>query len=56
MIRQGVVTRDGRGEVVTATVLLLAGENGRVVVDRVKSKLEEIRKEPARRGRHRLVL
>ncbi|WP_406694108.1 CusA/CzcA family heavy metal efflux RND transporter [Singulisphaera sp. Ch08] len=44
MIRQGVVTRDGRGEVVTATVLLLAGENGRVVVERVKSKLEEIRK------------
>ena len=44
MIRQGVVTRDGGGEVVTATVLLLAGENGRVVVDRVKSKLEEIRK------------
>jgi heavy metal efflux system protein len=44
MIRQGVVTRDGRGEVVTATVLLLAGQNGRVVVERVKSKLEEIRK------------
>ncbi|WP_435005096.1 efflux RND transporter permease subunit [Tundrisphaera lichenicola] len=44
MIRQGVVTRDGRGEAVTATVLLLAGENGRVVVDRVKAKLEEIRK------------
>src|SRR5215217_5270472 len=44
MIRQGVVTRDGRGEVVTATVLLLAGENGRVVVDRVKQKLEEIKK------------
>ena len=43
-IRQGVVTRDGGGEVVTATVLLLAGENGRVVVNRVKSKLEEIRK------------
>ncbi|WP_020466571.1 efflux RND transporter permease subunit [Singulisphaera acidiphila] len=44
MIRQGVVTRDGRGEVVTATVLLLAGENGRVVVERVKGKLDEIRK------------
>ena len=44
MIRQGVVTRDGGGEVVTATVLLLAGENGRVVVDRVKEKLEEIQK------------
>ena len=44
MIRQGVVTRDGRGEVVTATVLLLAGQNGRVVVERVKAKLREIQK------------
>jgi len=44
MIRQGVVTRDGKGEVVTATVLLLAGENGRVVVNRVKEKLDELRK------------
>jgi heavy metal efflux system protein len=44
MIRQGVVTRDGKGEAVTGTVLLLAGENGRVVVDRVKKKLDEIRK------------
>jgi cobalt-zinc-cadmium resistance protein CzcA len=42
MIRQGAVTRDGRGEVVTATVLLLAGENGRVVVERVKEKIKEI--------------
>ena len=44
MIRQGVVTRDGQGEVVTATVLLLSGENGRVVVDRVKEKIREIQK------------
>ncbi len=43
MIRQGAVTRDGRGEAVTATVLLLAGENSRAVVGRVKEKLDEIR-------------
>ncbi|MFO0892232.1 MAG: CusA/CzcA family heavy metal efflux RND transporter [Isosphaeraceae bacterium] len=42
VIRQGAVTRDGKGEIVTATVLLLAGQNGRVVVDRVKEKMSEI--------------
>jgi cobalt-zinc-cadmium resistance protein CzcA len=42
MIRQGAATRDGRGEAVTAIAYLLAGENGRVVVDRVKEKVEEI--------------
>ena len=42
MIRQGVVTRDGQGEAVTAAVLLLAGENGRVVIERIKKKLAEI--------------
>jgi cobalt-zinc-cadmium resistance protein CzcA len=42
MIRQGAVTRDGRGEAVTATVLLLAGENSRAVVGRVREKLAEI--------------
>ena len=56
MIRQGVVTRDGRGEVVTATVLLLAGENGRVVVERVKEKLDEIQKTLPEGRRDRLVL
>ena len=44
MIRSGAVTRDGRGEVATATVLMLAGENSRVVVDRIKAKLAEIQK------------
>ena len=48
MIRQGAVTRDGQGEVVTATVLLLAGENGRVVVDRVKEKIARDPEDPAR--------
>ena len=38
MIRQGAATRDGRGEAVTAIVYLLAGENGRVVVDRIKAQ------------------
>ncbi|HLF93486.1 MAG TPA: CusA/CzcA family heavy metal efflux RND transporter [Planctomycetota bacterium] len=44
MIRQGAVTRDGRGEAVTGTVMMLMGENSRAVVDRVKVKIEEIRK------------
>jgi cobalt-zinc-cadmium resistance protein CzcA len=44
MIRNGAVTRDGKGEAVTATVLMLAGENSRVVVDRIKAKLGEIEK------------
>lgn len=45
MIRNGAVTRDGRGEAVTATVLLLAGENSRVVVERVKAKLAEVQQQ-----------
>jgi cobalt-zinc-cadmium resistance protein CzcA len=44
MLRQGAATRDGRGEAVTAIVMLLAGENSRVVVDRVKAKVTEIEK------------
>lgn len=44
MLRQGAVTRDGRGEAVTGVVMLLAGENARVVVDRVKQKVEAIQK------------
>ena len=44
MVRQGAVTRDGRGEVVTGIVMLLIGENGRVVVNRVKDRLEQIQK------------
>jgi cobalt-zinc-cadmium resistance protein CzcA len=43
MIRNGAVTRDGRGEAATATVLMLAGENSRVVSGRVKEKLDQIR-------------
>ncbi len=43
-VRQGAVTRDGRGEVVTGVVMMLTGENSRVVVQRVKERLEEIKK------------
>lgn len=41
-VRQGAVTRDGRGEVVTGVVMMLMGENARVVADRVKTELEVI--------------
>ena len=42
LLRQGAVTRDGRGEGVVGIVMLLMGENARVVVDRVKEKIGEI--------------
>jgi len=42
MLRQGAVTRDGRGETVAGIVMLLIGENSRTVVDRVKAKIKEI--------------
>ena len=44
LLRQGAVTRDGRGEVVTGIVMLLIGENARTVVDRVKAKVADIQK------------
>jgi heavy metal efflux system protein len=42
-VRQGAVTRDGRGEVVTGVVMMLMGDNARVVANRVKAELEVIR-------------
>lgn len=44
LVRQGAVTRDGRGEAVTGVVMMLIGENSRVVVERVKERLAEIRR------------
>ncbi|MEW5926040.1 MAG: CusA/CzcA family heavy metal efflux RND transporter [Gemmatimonadota bacterium] len=41
-LRQGAVSRDGRGEVMSGLVLMLRGENGREVVSRVKEEVEEI--------------
>lgn len=37
-IRQGAVTKDGRGEVVTGIVMMRMGENSRTVVDAVKER------------------
>ena len=42
MIRQGAVTRDGRGEAVVGIVMMLIGENSRVVVDRVRAKIAQV--------------
>lgn len=42
-VRQGAVTRDGRGEVVTGVVMMLMGENSRVVAQRVREKLDELK-------------
>ena len=41
-VRQGAVTRDGRGEAVTGVVMMLIGENSRVVAQRVREELAEI--------------
>lgn len=41
-LRQGAVSRDGRGEVVSGLVMMLRGENGREVVGRVRQRVEEI--------------
>lgn len=41
-LRQGAMTRDGRGEVVGGSVLMLKGENSREVVARVKAAVQEL--------------
>ena len=41
--RFGAVTRDGQGEALSATVLMLKGANGREVVSRVLARLDQIR-------------
>ncbi|HXT63222.1 MAG TPA: CusA/CzcA family heavy metal efflux RND transporter [Pyrinomonadaceae bacterium] len=43
-IRQGAVTKDGQGEVVTGIVLKRINENTKEVIDRIKEKVVEINK------------
>jgi cobalt-zinc-cadmium resistance protein CzcA len=43
-IRYGAVTKDGNGEEVSGFVMMLKGENSGQVVDRVKEKMEQIKK------------
>ncbi len=42
--RQGAVTRDGLGETVSGTVIMLRGQNSKTVIERVKEALEGIRR------------
>ncbi len=44
VIRQGAVTRDGRGEAVVGIVMMLMGANSRVVVEGVGEKIEQVKK------------
>jgi cobalt-zinc-cadmium resistance protein CzcA len=44
-LRYGVVTKQGKGEIVAGTVMMLIGQNSRVVVQDVKKKLEEIQQD-----------
>ncbi|HKJ41788.1 MAG TPA: CusA/CzcA family heavy metal efflux RND transporter [Sunxiuqinia sp.] len=43
-IRQGAVTRDGKGEVVTGIVMMLRGGNGRDVIAGIEDKIASINK------------
>lgn len=41
-IRQGGVTKDGKGEVITGIVMMLRGGNGREVIAEIEAKIEDI--------------
>ncbi len=43
-IRQGAVTADGEGEIVSGMAIMLKGENSRTVATRVAERIDEIRK------------
>ncbi|MBI4469597.1 MAG: efflux RND transporter permease subunit [Acidobacteria bacterium] len=42
-IRQGAITREGKGEAVVGIAMLLMGENSRTVVEAIKEKLNSVR-------------
>ncbi|MDX2089704.1 MAG: CusA/CzcA family heavy metal efflux RND transporter [Kofleriaceae bacterium] len=50
MVRQGAVTRDGRGEVVTGIAMMLMGANSRAVVNDLKAEVERLRPSLAKQG------
>jgi cobalt-zinc-cadmium resistance protein CzcA len=43
-VRQGAVSKDGRGEVVSGMVIMTKGENSKVVIERVKDRVAKIEK------------
>ncbi|MBP6846907.1 MAG: efflux RND transporter permease subunit, partial [Kofleriaceae bacterium] len=52
MVRQGAVTRDGRGEIVTGIVMMRMGANSREVVTAAKEALEGLAPSLAKLGVH----
>lgn len=50
MVRQGAVTRDGRGEVVTGIAMMLMGANSRTVVSELKDEVERLQPSLAKLG------
>lgn len=44
-LRQGTMTKDGKGEAVAAIAVMLMGENSRTVTQKVKERVAEIQKE-----------
>jgi cobalt-zinc-cadmium resistance protein CzcA len=44
-LRQGTITKDGKGEAVAAIAVMLMGENSRTVTERVKERVAEIQGE-----------
>ncbi len=42
MQRQGATLRDGQGETVSGMVIMLKGENGKQVIERVKDRLASV--------------
>lgn len=43
-LRQGAVTQDGKGEIVTGIVMMLRGYNGRELIQQIREKITEINK------------
>jgi len=43
-VRQGAATSDGKGEIVLGIALMLKGENSRTVANRIKERVEEVKK------------
>jgi cobalt-zinc-cadmium resistance protein CzcA len=41
-IRQGAVTRDGKGEIVTGIVMMLRGGNGREVISNIEERIDDV--------------
>jgi heavy metal efflux system protein len=44
-LRQGTITKDGKGEAVAAIAVMLIGENSRTVTQRVKERIAELQRE-----------